>query len=183
MDGASNKFGAEKKRTIALVGMMGVGKTSIGKRLSARLSIPFLDADHEIEHAAGMTIAEIFARFGEKEFRDGERRVISRLIDGKPKVLATGGGAFMNEATRTLLLAEATTVWINAEIATLVDRVGRRDNRPLLAGRNPKEVLAELVAVRNPIYALAPIHVKSESAPHDHTVEQILKALKEQAQP
>lgn len=167
------------KRTIALVGLMGVGKTSIGKRLAARFGIPFVDADHEIEHAAGMTIPEIFERFGEEEFRDGERRVIARLVDGKPRVLATGGGAFMNETTRALLLEKTITIWLNADIATLADRVARKENRPLLAGKDAKQVLAELAAVRNPVYAQADIHVTSQAAPHEATVEQIVCAIKE----
>ena len=169
---------APSGKTIALVGLMGVGKTSIGKRLAQRLHLPFLDADHEIEQAAGMTIPEIFARYGEAIFRDGERRVIARLIDGSPKVLATGGGAFMNEATRALLLSKAITVWIDADVATLAERVGRRDNRPLLAGRNAAEALAELAAVRNPVYAQAPIHVTSRSGPHETTVDAILEQIK-----
>jgi shikimate kinase len=165
-------------RTIALVGLMGVGKTSIGKRLAQRLHLPFVDADHEIECAAGMTIPEIFERYGEAIFRDGERRVIARLIDGSPKILATGGGAFMNEATRALLLSKAITVWIDADITTLAERVSRRDNRPLLAGKNPADTLAELAAIRNPFYAQAPIHVTSRSGPHDATVEAILEQIK-----
>jgi shikimate kinase len=165
-------------QTIALVGLMGVGKTSIGKRLAQRLHLPFIDADHEIERAAGLSIPEIFERYGEAIFRDGERRVIARLIDGSPKILATGGGAFMNDATRALLLSKAVTVWIDADIATLAERVSRRDNRPLLAGRNAAEALADLAAIRNPIYAQAPIHVTSRSGPHDATVDAILEQIK-----
>jgi shikimate kinase len=165
------------KRSIALIGLMGVGKTTIGRRLSHHLHIPFVDADHEIELAAGMTVAEIFERFGEAHFRDGERRVIARLIDGSPKIIATGGGAFMNEETRGLLLSEATTVWLDADIATLAERVSRRDNRPLLKGRNAFEVRSEIARARNPVYALAPIHIKSQNGPHDETVAAILKAL------
>jgi shikimate kinase len=166
-----------RDKTIVLVGLMGVGKTSIGKRLSARLNLPFVDADHEIETAAGMTISEIFERFGETEFRDGERRVIARLIDGLPKVIATGGGAFMNEATRALVLEKATAVWIDADINVLADRVARRDNRPLLIGKDPRVVLRELAEIRNPFYALAPIHIRSKPSPHDAAVDDILKAL------
>lgn len=167
-----------RDRTIVLVGMMGVGKTTIGKRLAQRLNLPFADADHEIETAAGLSIPEIFERFGEAEFRDGERRVIARLIDGKPKVLATGGGAFMNEATRALILERATAVWIDADIDLLAERVGRKNNRPLLIGKDPRIVLRELAEVRNPVYALAPIKVKSHHGPHDQMVDDILKALK-----
>jgi shikimate kinase len=165
-------------RPIVLVGLMGSGKSTVGKRLAARLGLPFVDADHEIEAAAGLSITEIFERFGEPHFRDGERRVIGRLIDGSPKVIATGGGAFMNEETRALILARATAIWLDADIDTLAERVGRRDgSRPLLRNRNPREVLAELAAVRNPIYALAPIHIHSQPVPHEATVDAIMKAL------
>jgi shikimate kinase len=164
-------------RPIVLIGLMGVGKSTIGKRLATRLNLPFVDADREIETAADMTIAEIFERFGEAHFRDGERRVIARLIDGQPKVIATGGGAFMNEATRALILEQATAIWLDADIDVIAERVGRRSTRPLLKDRDPRVVLRELAAVRNPVYALAPLHVRSEPAPHDTTVDAILKAL------
>jgi shikimate kinase len=164
-------------RPIVLVGLMGVGKTTVGRRLALRLGLPFADADHEIEEAAGMTVAEIFERYGEPYFRDGERRVLARLIDGSPKVIATGGGAFMNEATRALILETATAVWLDANLAVLAERVKRRDTRPLLRNRDPQTVLSELAAVRNPIYALAPIHIASHKAPHESTVEAILKAI------
>ena len=164
-------------RSIVLVGLMGVGKTTIGRRLSTRLGLPFVDADAEIESAAGQTISEIFERFGEAHFRDGERRVIARLIEGPPKVLATGGGAFVHDETRALILDKAIAVWLDADIATLVERVGRRSNRPLLAGRDAKTVLTELAAVRNPLYAQAQIHVASKPAPHDVTVNSIVEAL------
>lgn len=157
---------------------MGVGKTTIGRRLAARFGLDFVDADHEIEVAASLSIPEIFERFGEDHFRDGERRVIARLLDGKPKVVATGGGAFMNVDTRDLILRVATAIWIDADIKVLAERVAKRNNRPLLAGKDPKAVLAELAAVRNPIYALAPIHVQSQPAPHDATVNLIVEALK-----
>lgn len=165
------------RRPIVLVGLMGVGKTTIGRRLAQRLGVPFVDADHEIEEAAGLTVSEIFERFGEAHFRDGERRVIARLIDGRAKVIATGGGAFMNEGTRALILDHATAIWIDADLDILSERVGRRDNRPLLRGKNPREVLAELAKIRNPIYALAPVHVRSQPSPHDATVEMILEKL------
>jgi shikimate kinase len=164
-------------RPIVLVGMMGVGKTSVGRKLAARLDLQFVDADEEIETAAGMTIAEIFEKFGEGYFRDGERRVIARLIDGTPKVIATGGGAFINAETRTLILQKARSVWLDADINILVERVGRRSHRPLLQNRDAREVLTELSAVRNPIYAKADIHVSSDSSPHSRTVDNILKAL------
>jgi shikimate kinase len=164
-------------RPIALIGMMGVGKSTVGRRLAARLGIGFVDADHEIEQAAGMGIPEIFERFGEFAFRDGEKRVIARLASGPPRVIATGGGAFINDATRALLLEKCTVVWIDADINILADRVARRDNRPLLKGQNVRQVLTDLAAVRNPVYALAPIHIKSQPAPHDATVDAILARL------
>lgn len=164
-------------RPIVLVGLMGVGKSTVGRRLAQRLGLPFADADGEIETAAGMTVAEIFERFGESYFRDGERRVLARLIDGRPKVIATGGGAFIDENTRRLILAEATAIWLDANPTILAERVKRRDTRPLLRNRNPHEVLSELAAVRNPIYALAPIHVASHKAPHENTVAAILRAI------
>lgn len=164
-------------RPLVLVGLMGVGKSTVGRRLASRLGLPFVDADTEIERAAGLTIAEIFERYGEAHFRDGERRVIARLIDGAPKVIATGGGAFINDETRALILDRAIAVWLDADLETLVERTGRRNHRPLLRDREPREVLAELAAKRNPIYAQAPIHVASRPAPHDATVRAILAAL------
>jgi shikimate kinase len=164
-------------RSLVLVGLMGVGKSTIGRRLSARLGLPFVDADTEIERAAGLSIAEIFERFGEAHFRDGERRVIARLIDGPPKILATGGGAFVHPGTRALILERAIAIWLDADIATLVERVGRRSNRPLLKDRDPAQVLAELAAARRPFYAQAHIHIASKPAPHDVTVGAILDAL------
>jgi len=164
-------------RTIVLVGLMGAGKSTIGRRLAVRLGLPFVDADVEIERASGLSIAEIFERFGEAHFRDGERRVIARLIAGPPKVVATGGGAFVAADTRALILAEAVAVWLDADIATLAERVKRRDTRPLLRDRDPAEVLAELASVRNPLYAEAHIHISSKPTPHDATVRAIVAAL------
>jgi shikimate kinase len=165
------------RRPVALIGLMGAGKSSIGKRLAARLGLPFVDADAEIELAAGLTISEIFERFGEAHFRDGERRVIARLIDGNPKVIATGGGAFMAEETRALILSRTLAVWLDADVETLVDRVRRRGSRPLLKGRDPANVLKALLEQRGPIYALAPIRVTSKPGPHHETVEAIVTAL------
>lgn len=162
---------------IVLVGLMGAGKSTVGRRLATRLNLPFADADVEIEQAAGMSIADIFDRFGEPYFRDGERRVIARLIDGKPKVIATGGGAFVNEETRALILSDALAIWLDVPVEVLAERVGRRDTRPLLRGRDPRVVLRDLAAVRNPLYALAPIRVPSANAPHEATVRAILEAL------
>jgi shikimate kinase len=164
-------------KPIVLVGLMGAGKTTVGHRLAQRLGLPFVDADCEIEAAAGMTITDIFDRFGEAYFRDGERRVIARLIDGTPKVIATGGGAFVNEDTRALILDQALAIWLEASPAVLADRVQRRDTRPLLRGRDPETVLTELAAVRNGFYAMAPIRVESVAAPHDATVNAILRAI------
>ncbi|WP_082474575.1 shikimate kinase [Sphingomonas sp. Leaf343] len=164
-------------RPIVLVGLMGVGKSTVGRRLAGRLRLPFVDADHAIEEAAGMTVAEIFAQFGEPYFRDGERRVIARLMDGKPKVIATGGGAFVNEHTRALILDQATAIWLTAHPDVLAERVGRRDTRPLLRGKNPRQVLADLARVRDPIYAEAPIHIVSQRGPHEATVAAIMRAI------
>lgn len=164
-------------RPIVLVGLMGVGKTTVGRRLAQRLALPFVDADHEIELAAGMTVAEIFERFGEPYFRDGERRVIQRLVDGSPKVIATGGGAFIDAGTRALILAEAIAVWLDASTDVLAERVRRRDTRPLLRGRDPRQVLAELAERRNPFYSLAHVRVGSQKAPHEATVSAILTAI------
>lgn len=162
---------------IVLVGLMGAGKSTVGRRLAVRLGLPFVDADAEIEVAAGMAIGEIFERFGETYFRDGERRVIARLMDGRAQVIATGGGAFVDETTRGKILAGAITVWLDASPEVLADRVARRDTRPLLRGRDPLTVLQELARVRNPLYAMAPIRVSSHRTPHDATVNAILKAL------
>lgn len=166
-----------QREPIVLVGLMGVGKSTVGKRLAHRLGLPFVDADNEIEEAAGMSIADIFTQFGEPYFRDGERRVIQRLIDGQPKVIATGGGAFVNDATRALILSDALAIWLDADIDVLVDRVRRRDTRPLLRGKDPATVLRELAAVRNPLYAQAHIRVPSNNAPHEATVRAILDAI------
>jgi shikimate kinase len=165
-------------RPIVLVGTMGVGKSSIGKRLAERLGLPFVDADTEIETAAGMKISEIFAQYGEPYFRDGEKRVIARLIEGPPKVIATGGGAFIQPETRAIILRHARTIWLNASIDVLVDRVARREHRPLLKGRDPYAVFSELKSTRDPLYQLAEIHISSDSSPHAQTVANIIKALR-----
>jgi len=167
----------DDERPIVLIGMMGVGKSTIGRRLAARLGMRFVDADDEIVVAADMTIPEIFERYGEAGFRDGERRVIARLIEEGAAIIATGGGAFMNEETRALILEKATAIWLDADIDILVERVSRREGRPLLKGKDPRTVLTELAAVRTPIYALAPLHIKSGSGPHEQTVERIMEAL------
>lgn len=169
--------GAPPTRPIVLVGLMGAGKSTVGRRLAARLDLPFVDADNEIEEAAGMPITEIFERFGESYFRDGERRVIARLMDGAVKVIATGGGAFINDETRALILSSAIAIWLDADPELLAERVGRRDTRPLLRDRDPLTVLRELAEVRNPYYAMAQIRIPSYRAPHETTVAAILKAL------
>ncbi|MEO9601280.1 shikimate kinase [Parasphingorhabdus sp.] len=164
-------------RSIVLVGLMGVGKTTVGRRLAKRLGLAFVDADEEIERAAGLTVAEIFERFDEDYFRAGERRVITRLMEGERQVIATGGGAFMNDETRALILKDATAVWLDADLDILVKRVSRRDTRPLLKSGDPATILADLAAKRNPVYATAHIHVMGNDSPHDITVEKIIEAL------
>ena len=164
-------------KPIVLVGLMGVGKSTVGRRLANRLRVPFVDADHEIETAAGMSVGEIFEKFGEPYFRDGERRVIARLVDGRPQVIATGGGAFINDETRAMILNHAIAIWLDAPPAVLADRVKRRDTRPLLRDRDPLEVLTDLAAKRNPIYAQAPIRIASDQAPHESAVSAILRAI------
>ncbi len=166
-------------KSIVLVGLMGAGKTTLGKRLAARLNLPFVDADEEIERAAGLSIAEIFARFGEPAFRDGERRVIARLISGPVQVIATGGGAFVDAQTRALILASGIAIWLQADIDVLVERTARRDTRPLLKTGDPKVVLTDLLHQRTPAYAQAHIHVKSGRGPHDASVDTILAAVKD----
>lgn len=168
---------ANLTRTVALVGMMGVGKSSIGRRLAARLGVPFRDADSEIEAAAGCSINEIFDRYGEAAFRDGERKVIARLLTLPPHVLATGGGAFIDSEIREGIAKTAVSVWIEAPLNLLVERVGRRNTRPLLRDGDPREILEKLLAERNPVYAEAAIHVESEEGPHGAQVERILNAL------
>lgn len=167
------------ERTIALVGLMGVGKTSIGRRLAQALDLPFRDADEEIEAAAGRSVADIFAERGEAEFRSGERRVIARLLGLPPHVLATGGGAFMNPDTRSLLLERAVVVWLRADLDVLVKRVGRKDTRPLLRGQEPRAVLERLMTERYPVYAAAHLTVDTGDTPHGAAVAAVLKALRE----
>lgn len=166
-------------RPVVLVGMMGVGKSSVGKRLAARLGMPFVDADDEIEQAAQMSIAEIFEAHGEDYFRDGERRVIARLMqEGDPrKVIATGGGAFCNPQTRALILENAITVWMDSDIDTLVERTGRKQNRPLLKQGNPREILTRLRNEREAAYSKAPIHVMSQPGPHARTVDAVIEGI------
>jgi shikimate kinase / 3-dehydroquinate synthase len=166
-------------RSIVLVGLMGAGKTSIGRRLAARLGLPFRDADQEIELAAGCTIPELFARYGEPAFRDGERRVIRRLLAGDPMVVAFGGGAFMDPQTRESTRSEAVSVWLRCTLPTLVRRVATRDNRPLLNGRDREETLRDLMELRYPVYAEADVIVDCGDEPPDHTTTGVMNALLE----
>ena len=166
------------RRSIVLIGMMGVGKSSIGRRLGSRLGIPFNDADTEIEKAAGMNIADIFARHGEAAFRSGESRVIARLLDGGPQVLATGGGAVMNPETRTLIKEKGVSVWLSAELDLLMRRISKRKaERPMLHTADPAATLRELLSEREPIYAQADLTVQSREVPHDAVVAEIVGAL------
>ena len=164
-------------RTIALVGMMGAGKSAIGRRLAARLNVPFKDADGEIEAAAGCSVAQIFERYGEPAFRDGERKVIARLLSEAPHVLATGGGAFMDPATRQRLKSGAVTIWLKAPVEVLLARTGRRDSRPLLKNGDPRQTLERLLAARAPTYAEADFMLESEDGPHAESVERIMSLL------
>lgn len=165
-------------RAIVLIGMMGAGKTSIGRRLAARLRLPFLDADQEIEIAAAMTIPEIFAAHGEPVFRDGERRVIQRILASNiPQVLSTGGGAFLNAATRETVSQQGVSIWLRADADVLFNRVKRRSNRPLLNTPDPEGTLRRLLAEREPFYALADLTIHSRDVAHDVVVNEILTAL------
>ncbi len=164
-------------RSIVLVGLMGAGKTSVGRRLAAKLGLPFVDADHEIETAAGCSIQEIFDRFGEAAFRDGERRVIARLLDQPPHVLSTGGGAFMDLATRALIRERGLSVWLRADLDILVARTAKRDHRPLLKTGEPREILARLMDARYPVYAEADVTVDSDNRPPDETAERVVRAV------
>ena len=167
------------KRTVALVGMMGAGKSSVGRRLAAKLGVDFHDADAEIEEAAGCTISEIFERYGETAFREGERKVMARLLAQPPHVLATGGGAFIDPDTRAKIRGTAISVWIKVPVEVLLARVGRRDTRPLLRNGEPREIMEELLARREPIYAEADLIVESENGPHGAMVDKIMDALRE----
>ena len=164
-------------RPVVLVGLMGAGKTTVGRRLSERLGLPFIDADQEIEQAAGKSIAEIFADHGEPYFRDGERKVIARLLEGEPKVLATGGGAYMNPETRNNIRKRGVAVWLRADLALLMKRVKKRNDRPLLKGGDPEAVMKALIDQRYPIYAEADITVDSRDSTHSVMVNDVIKAL------
>ena len=166
-----------RRRTIALVGLMGVGKSSVGRRLANALELPFRDADAEVEAAAGRSISDIFADLGEAAFREGERRVIARLLDQPAHVLATGGGAFMNDQTRELIKSKAISVWLKTDLDVLARRVARKDTRPPLAGKDPLEVLQAQAEARYPVYGLADVIVETGDAAHHVTVDQVIRAL------
>ena len=170
-------------RAIVLVGMMGVGKSTVGRRLAARLRLPFVDADNEIEAAAAMTIPEIFASHGEPHFRDGEARVIARLLKNGPLVLATGGGAFLRAETRQGIAAAGVSVWLKADADLILRRVRRRADRPLLKTDDPAATIARLIAERHPTYALADVMVDSHDVPHEKVVEECVAALQGWLQP
>jgi shikimate kinase len=164
-------------RSIVMVGMPGCGKSALGKRLAPRLGLPFLDVDEEIERAAGKTIKDIFADHGEASFRDGERKVIARLLASGPQVLATGGGALMNEETRANIRRSGLSIWVKADAALLARRVSKRTTRPLFEGRDPEAVVKELMAARHPLYADADLVVESRDVPHETMVDEIIDAL------
>jgi shikimate kinase len=172
-----DRFAPLRHRTIALVGLMGVGKSSVGRRLANALDLPFRDADTEIEAAAGRSIPDIFADLGEPAFREGERRVIARLLEQPAHVLATGGGAFMSPETRALIKARAVSVWLKADLEVLARRVGRKDSRPLLKGKDPLAVLQEQAELRYPAYGEADVVVETGDAAHHVTVDQVIRAL------
>jgi len=165
------------RRSLVLVGLMGCGKSSIGKRLAARLALPFVDADEEIERVAQMSISEIFAEHGEAFFRDREAKVIARLLSAGPQVLATGGGAFMAPETRGRIRESGISIWLRADLSVLMRRVGKRDSRPLLKAADPETVMRELIAARYPVYAEADITVESRDVPHEAIVTEIVEAL------
>ena len=166
-------------RTIVLVGMMGAGKSSIGRRLASEFNLPFVDADTEIETAAGMSIPEIFEAHGEPYFRSGEARVIARLLEGGPQVLASGGGAFINPQTRALIRARGISVWLKADLDVLLRRIKRRSDRPLLKTDDPEQTLSQLIAERYPIYAEADVTIHSRDVSHDAIVADIVAGLAE----
>lgn len=165
------------KRCIVLIGMMGAGKSTIGRRIAARLRLPFLDADNEIESAAGMSIPDIFETHGEPHFRDGEARVIARLLENGPAVIATGGGAFMREETRNRIRDKALSVWLKADADIIMKRVRRRSDRPLLQNADPEGTVKRLLGEREPVYGTADVTIMSRDVPHDRIVDECIEAL------
>lgn len=174
---AENVRARLQDRSIVLVGLMGAGKSSVGRRLAEKLGLPFVDADHEIEAAAGKSIAEIFADHGEPYFREGERRVIARLLGGGAQVLATGGGAFVNEETRARIRQGSVSVWLKADLPLLMKRVMKRSDRPLLKSEDPEAVMRRLMEQRYPVYAGADVTVDSRDVQHGQMVNDVIKAL------
>ena len=173
------QLGERLDRPVVLVGLMGVGKSTVGRRLAKRLGLSFVDSDTEIEDAAGYSAAEIFERYGESDFRDGERRLVARLIQGDVRVIATGGGAYVDPRTRKLLNERAITVWLDAPIDVLAERTARRDTRPLLRNGDPKGTLAKLSEQRRPAYEEAHIHIRSGTGAHKEVVDAIVHALED----
>jgi shikimate kinase len=173
------KLAERLDRPIVLVGLMGAGKSTVGRRLAKRLGLPFVDSDAEIEDAAGYSAAELFERYGDADFRDGERRLVARLVDGTVRVIATGGGAYVDPRTRKLLNERAITVWLDAPVEVLTERTGRRDTRPLLRNGDPKGTLERLSQKRGSAYAQAHIRVKSGNGKHGQVVETILKSIED----
>jgi shikimate kinase len=173
------QLGERLDRPVVLVGLMGVGKSTVGRRLAKRLGLSFVDSDAEIEDAAGYPAAEIFERYGESDFRDGERRLVARLIEGDVRVIATGGGAYVDPRTRKLLNERAITVWLDAPVDILAERTARRDTRPLLRTSDPKDTLAKLSEQRRPAYEEAHIHIKSGAGAHKDVVDAIVRALED----
>ncbi len=174
---SARQIGLDK--TIVLVGLMGSGKTTVGRRLARKLHLAFVDSDHEIEVAAGLSVAEIFEMYGEEEFRSGERRVIERLLKGKVKILATGGGAYMDESTRALIKEKAITVWIKVDVPLLVERTKLRDTRPLLQSGDRLEILTRLADERYPIYSQADVTIESKVGSHEEVVNDIIEILRD----
>lgn len=166
------------RRTVVLVGMMGAGKTTVGRRLAPRLGLPFCDVDREIERAAGMSVSELFRRHGEESFRRGEAQVMARLLAGPPQVLASGGGAVIDAGTRRLIKKEALSIWLKADLDTIVRRASRRKTRPLLQSGDPRATLARLLEERAPYYAQADLVVESRTGPHTRTVDAIIEAIR-----
>lgn len=164
-------------RPVVLVGLMGVGKSTVGRRLARRLGLSFVDSDSEIEETVGLPWGELFERYGEADYRDGERRLVARLVNGQVRVIATGGGVFVDPRTRTLLKERAITVWLDAPVDVLAERTSRRDTRPLLKNGNPKDTLERLAKTERDAYAEAHIHIKSGNGAHKEVVEEIVRAL------
>ncbi|MEO6225845.1 MAG: shikimate kinase [Sphingomicrobium sp.] len=171
------ELGKRLDRPVVLVGLMGVGKSTVGRRLARRLGLTFVDSDAAIEDTVGYPAGELFERFGEQDYRDGERRLVARLIDGQVRVIATGGGVFVEPSTRAMLNQRGITVWLDAPIDVLAERTARRDTRPLLKTSDPRETLARLAQVERLAYAEAHIHVKSGSGAHNDVVDEIVRAL------